>query len=494
MAFPRSPIHIAVLLADEATLFVAVEYINTIRQVDVASGVVTTLAGSGAAGSADGVGTAAEFHHPHGLALSADGATLFVSDRRNHKIRQVDVSTAVVTSLAGSGVGGSADGVGTAAEFDVPIGLALSVDGTTLFVADCFNHKIRQMNVSTAVVTTLAGSGARGSADGVGEAAEFNNPGSLALSVDGTTLFVVYEGKDVRMISAVQQQYPSDDRKVAQRAQGLGALPKVDTLAKVDAAKSVAVGHDGAELIVSCYRSVGLKRIRLRKTARELISIPPSTLASDCRKMGGDKDLPTGLVCFIVGLEQHRIEHIAKPMLSVRSEYFFNMFRGGLGDHSGDTITVPDANPAAFQSFIDYLLSDNATIDVNTGHAWGVMELARKYQVKRLELLCLSAIEDSLGPQNAIQLLEGAHTTYNERLFAQCRQYITDHSAEVKRSSGLEELQALGIAKGLLGDSIDRCAHFEHQCEQSKKHCERWMQQCDKLQNEIWERELNELE
>ena len=97
------------------------------------------------------------------------------------------------------------------------------------------------------------------------------------------------------------------------------------------------------------------------------------------------------------------------------------------------------------------------------------MELARKYQVNRLELLCLQAIESSLGPQNAVQLLEGAHTTHNERLFAQCRKYIVEHGAEIKSGGGLEELQALGVAKGLLGDAIDRCVQLKQECEELKQ-------------------------
>ena len=72
-------------------------------------------------------------------------------------------------------------------------------------------------------------------------------------------------------------------------------------------------------------------------------------------------------------------------------------------------------------------------------HAWGVMELARKYQVKRLELLCPQAIstEGGLGPQNAVLLLEGAHITHNEKLymFAQCWKCIIyrEHGVEVKQ-------------------------------------------------------------
>ena len=104
--------------------------------------------------------------------------------------------------------------------------------------------------------------------------------------------------------------------------------------------------------------------------------------------------------------------------------------------------------------------------------------------MKRLELLCLQAIEGSLGPQNAVQLLEGAHSTQNERLFAQCRQYILEHGVEVKRGGGLEELETLGVARGLLGDAIDRCAHFKQQSEQSKQQNEQLQQRLSELEDE----------
>ena len=93
---------------------------------------------------------------PTGIALSRDGATLFVADTVNHKIRQVDVATGAVTTLAGSGEEGDADGVGAAAQFNVPQRLALSSDGATLFIADSGNDKIRQLDVATGAVTTLA--------------------------------------------------------------------------------------------------------------------------------------------------------------------------------------------------------------------------------------------------------------------------------------------------------------------------------------------------
>ena len=92
-----------------------------------------------------------------------------MADYENHKIRRVEVATGAVTTLAGSGEDGGADGVGVAARFCYPRGIAISPDGGALFVADFSNRKIRRVEVATGEVTTIAGSGTEGSADGGGE-------------------------------------------------------------------------------------------------------------------------------------------------------------------------------------------------------------------------------------------------------------------------------------------------------------------------------------
>ena len=172
--------------------FVADDTNHEIRRVELATGAVTTLAGSGEAGDADGVGDAAEFFGPNGIAISPDGSALFVADFSNHKIRRVEVATGAVTTLAGSGEDGDADGVGAAAEFCYPNGIAISPDSSALFVADFSNHKIRRVEVATGAVTTLAGSGEEGDADGVGDTAQFNGPLDLAISPDGSALFSLW--------------------------------------------------------------------------------------------------------------------------------------------------------------------------------------------------------------------------------------------------------------------------------------------------------------
>ena len=99
------------------------------------------------------------------MALSS---LLFVGKRENHRIRQIVIATGVVITLAGSGTGHFADGTGNAANFNRPIGVAVSPDGTLLFVGDMANHRIRQIVIATGVVTTLAGSGTGQFADGTG--------------------------------------------------------------------------------------------------------------------------------------------------------------------------------------------------------------------------------------------------------------------------------------------------------------------------------------
>jgi DNA-binding beta-propeller fold protein YncE len=103
---------------------------------------VTTLAGSDTAGFADGTGNDASFSRPSGLAYSADGSTIAVADTFNQRVRLIDVATGAVTTLAGSDTAGFADGTRSAASFRNPEDVAYSPDGSTLAVADTGNHRV----------------------------------------------------------------------------------------------------------------------------------------------------------------------------------------------------------------------------------------------------------------------------------------------------------------------------------------------------------------
>jgi sugar lactone lactonase YvrE len=171
---------------DGTNLYVADSSDYTIRKIVIATGAVTTLAGkSGEWGFVDGTGADARFGYP--VDITTDGTNLYVTDTDNYTIRKIVIATGAVTSLAGSGNSGNRDGTGAQALFQSPVDI--TTDGTNLYVTDDSNNNIRKIVIATRVVTTLAGSvNSRGSADGTGTAALFSNPSGI--TTDGTNLYV----------------------------------------------------------------------------------------------------------------------------------------------------------------------------------------------------------------------------------------------------------------------------------------------------------------
>ena len=152
-----------------------------------ANGNVTTLAGNGTIGSTDGIGTNATFNFPSGIQIDPFG-TLFVADRGNHRIRKIETSTGVVSTVAGDGIAGF-----TTSRFNGPSAITLD-NFRNAYVAEIGNHSIRKIeNVYTVpenngVVTTFAGNGTPTFLDGTGTNASFNLPAGVAVDI----LFNVY--------------------------------------------------------------------------------------------------------------------------------------------------------------------------------------------------------------------------------------------------------------------------------------------------------------
>lgn len=183
----NNPIGLVIDVA--GNVYVADASNHRIRKITPA-GLVTTFAGS-SAGFADGTGTVSQFNEPHCLAIDASG-NIFVSDYYNDRIRKI-TPTGIVSTFAG-GSQGSTDGIGTAAQFYRPNGLAIDASGN-LFVSDSYNNRIRKIT-PTGVVSTIAGS-TSGYADGNGTDAKFNLPSGIAVDATGTMLQIyiinVYE-------------------------------------------------------------------------------------------------------------------------------------------------------------------------------------------------------------------------------------------------------------------------------------------------------------
>ncbi len=181
------------IVTDGTDLYVADSGNSTIRKVVISSGVVSTVAGSaGTKGATDGVGVAARFSSPYGI--TTDGTNLYVADTANNTIRKIAISSGVTGTLAGTaGSSGSSDGTGSAARFNAPY--LMTSDATNLYLADGGNNTIRKIEITTGIVTTLAGkAGTSGSSDGVGVGALFNSPRGIVS--DTTNLYVADTGNN----------------------------------------------------------------------------------------------------------------------------------------------------------------------------------------------------------------------------------------------------------------------------------------------------------
>jgi sugar lactone lactonase YvrE len=165
---------------------------NRIRKINNA-GNVTTIAGSGVRGFSDGIASNAQFNRPSGAAVDASG-NVYVADRDNNRIRKISPE-GIVSTFAGSGTAGFADGAGVNASFNSPRSIVTDGNGN-LYVADSGNHKIRKIT-SGGGVSTVAGSGSQGFADGNGNDALFNYPSGVA--VDGSGNVYVADSGNYRI-------------------------------------------------------------------------------------------------------------------------------------------------------------------------------------------------------------------------------------------------------------------------------------------------------
>ena len=156
--------------------------------------VVTTLAGS-TQGFADGTGSSAQFSDPRGITIDPAG-NVFVADLGNDKIRKI-TPTSVVTTIAGS-TSGFTDGTGTSALFHIPAFITSDAIGN-LFVSDSFNHKIRKIT-PTGAVSTIAGS-TQGFADDVALNAKFSSPQGVAFDANGNLFICDFNNHAIRKIS-----------------------------------------------------------------------------------------------------------------------------------------------------------------------------------------------------------------------------------------------------------------------------------------------------
>ena len=207
--------------------YVSDTYNYTVRKINSA-GVVTTFAGTaGQQGSADGTGAAARFKSPSGIAIDSSG-NAYVADNSGSTIRKISPAGAVTTLAGTAGVTGSADGIGALARFNLLQGVTVD-SNNNVYVADSENATIRKVTTA-AVVTTFAGTaGSRGSADGVGAAARFDVPLSVAVDPSGNFYLADVGNHTIRKItSAGVVTTFAGTAGIAGSADGTGAAARFD--------------------------------------------------------------------------------------------------------------------------------------------------------------------------------------------------------------------------------------------------------------------------
>ncbi len=194
--------------ADTAgNLFIADAGNNRVRRVDAATGVITTVAGTGESDhNGDGIpATAANLGNPIGVAVDAAG-NLFIADYGNNRVRRVDTATGFITTVAGTGIGGYGGDGGPAAGASLLSPAAVAVDAVgNLFIADQGNYRVRRVDAVTGVITTVAGSDVQGYGGDGGPAtdAALITPTGVAVDAAGNLFIADSYNSRVRRVDAV---------------------------------------------------------------------------------------------------------------------------------------------------------------------------------------------------------------------------------------------------------------------------------------------------
>ena len=232
-------------------LYIADDFNYRIRKVDT-SGNISTVAGTGTFGFGGdgGAATAATLNAPGGVAVDGSG-NLYIADTFNDRIRKVDATTGNISTIAGTGKFSGDGGAATAATFNSPGGVAVDGSGN-LYIADIYNQRIRKVDASTGIISTIAGSGSTGIGSsfggdgGAATAARINYPYRVALDGAGN-LYIAGNGDffdDQHRIRKVDASTGNISTVAGSAASGFGGDGGAATAARLNYPRGVAL--DGA--------------------------------------------------------------------------------------------------------------------------------------------------------------------------------------------------------------------------------------------------------
>eukprot|EP01012_Entosiphon_sulcatum_P051831 TRINITY_DN7118_c0_g1_i1.p1 TRINITY_DN7118_c0_g1~~TRINITY_DN7118_c0_g1_i1.p1 ORF type:complete len:2111 (+),score=215.11 TRINITY_DN7118_c0_g1_i1:17-6349(+) len=276
------------------TFYVADPSAHVIRKV-TAGGVVTTFAGTaGVAGSVDGVGAAARFNGPQGVAVDGSG-NVYVADTNNHTIRGISQNGTVLTLAGTAGSVGSVDGLGAAARFNYPYGLVIDSFGT-IYVSDTFNHMIRRVALNGTVSTMAGTAGVRGTTDGTGAGARFAYPTGIAVDAQAFVYVADSQNGTIRKIN--------QGNTVTTYAGTPGSFGTADgaalTVARFNQPNGVAVDSTGVVYVADTF-SHTIRRITTAGEVGTLAGLAGSVGATDGTGSAARFNQPNGIAVDTAG-------------------------------------------------------------------------------------------------------------------------------------------------------------------------------------------------
>ena len=293
-----------VAVDSQGDIFIADEYFNAIREVNAQTGIMTTIAGNGTYGYTGdgGQATSAELGDPAGLAI--EGNDLFIADAGNNVIREVNLTTGVITTVAGNGTyGGSGDGgLATNAELSSPMGVAVDSSGN-IYIADVYDNEIRKVDATTHDISTIAGNGTYGDSGDGGKAtaAELSDPSGIALDGAGNLFIADTDNDVIREVNLTTGVITTiagvaDDNNYS----GDGGLP---TAAALDGPSDVAVDSAGNVYVADTYNNV--VREVSTSTGSQTVTVAKATLtitADSANKTYGNTSTLAGTAFTETGL------------------------------------------------------------------------------------------------------------------------------------------------------------------------------------------------
>ena len=419
----------------EGNLFVADQGNHRIRMITPAR-VVTTVAGTGEEGCDDRPAAHATLNEPTDVAVHPITGDLAVADSANDRIRHIALvkhGSTVVSTLAGS-TEGFEDGPSNTAEFDGPVSLDYDAQGN-LHVTDFHNNRVRKVS-SAHIVSTLAGTGAKGTQDGAGDQATFKNPWGVAVDGAGAVVVADKSNHRVRLISqAGATSTLAGSNNGFQDGQG--------TAARFKSPRAVAIDSTGGAIVADFANNL-LRRIatNLAPKAWPALEIAPSPIPTFNTDMGklldpADGDGRFHDVSFQI---EGDIIHAHKNILSARCEHFSTMLSSGFtegasgsGSGAGTPLMVADTTPAAFRALLTYLYTD--MVELDDACVVDVACLSQRYLVTRLHEACVEHCKEHVSFTNAVKWLVATHTHMLEELRNALLEHTSTHYMQIEETA-----------------------------------------------------------